>query len=86
MMDAKDILEKAIDLITNDRADRYGPIRDNIFGVVSAYKALTKQDIAAKDIMLIMILIKLSRQNYSHKDDNLVDIAGYAALGAEIND
>ena len=33
---------------------------------------------AAQDVPLLMIGLKLRRQAYQHKDDNWVDIHGYA--------
>jgi hypothetical protein len=37
----------------------------------------TKGDITPKDVALMMVLLKISRELYEHKIDNLVDAAGY---------
>lgn len=36
-----------------------------------------KTDLTPKDVALMMVLLKLAREIYSHKTDNLVDAAGY---------
>ena len=36
------------------------------------------REIQAKDIPIFMIMTKLSREVHKHKEDNLVDIKGYA--------
>ena len=42
--------------------------------------------IEAKDIPVMMILIKLSRESYKHKRDNTDDIQGYARTLQMIHD
>lgn len=36
------------------------------------------------DVANMMILLKIARNTQGNKDDNWVDIAGYAACGAEV--
>ena len=40
--------------------------------------------IAAMDVPLCMIAVKLARQSHRHKRDNLVDIAGYSRTAAMV--
>ena len=39
--------------------------------------------VTASDIAALMILVKVARQAHRPKQDNWVDMAGYAACGAE---
>ena len=41
---------------------------------------ITGKNIEAKDIYLILTALKLSRESYNHKEDNLLDAVAY--LGA----
>jgi hypothetical protein len=83
------ILEEAEETIYGDREKTYGhPARNlnTIAGLWTVYlvnKEIGGDDptiITANDVCMMMILLKVSRQANFYKRDNLVDIAGYAAL------
>lgn len=61
---------------------------ENNFGVIAEYwSAYTDTVITPEDVAAMMILLKVARvQTGTAKDDNWVDIAGYAACGGEIQD
>jgi hypothetical protein len=44
--------------------------------------------ISAEDVALMMVLLKISRNNQGKKSniDNFIDMCGYAAIAGEIND
>jgi hypothetical protein len=42
------------------------------------------KDISAKDVTVCMALLKLSRESFKHKTDNLLDAAGYIGLAADM--
>lgn len=74
------ILEEALKAI-KDRGQMYGDAASLYSEVCTAYKAITNNHITEKDIILLMILIKLKRSRVSPDDmDHYVDIAGYAHL------
>lgn len=86
-MNRRECLEEATKAVCFTRYADYGdPVR--CFGRIAALWSIVgfKRDgepITGEDVALAMILLKVARQAHSTKDDNWVDIAGYAALGAE---
>lgn len=79
------VLAEAIALVFGDRNLAYGPpIEDfrTAASMVSIYlsrKYGHKITLGPEDIPAIMICVKMSRQSFHPKRDNLVDIGGYVA-------
>lgn len=77
------ILETANDIINNrsqEKERQYGDIGEEMEKVVDIYNLLTKKTLSAKDIYLILAILKLCRESVHHKEDNLLDCVAY--LGA----
>ncbi|MCK5016839.1 MAG: hypothetical protein KAS32_07175 [Candidatus Peribacteraceae bacterium] len=72
------ILNKAIDITSNTRPEDYGHPLDDFTRAAEMISGLMGWKVKAEEVPLIMICIKLSRQKNKHKEDNLIDIAGYA--------
>lgn len=68
------------------KATSYGKPEDNFSRIAKLWNAAKLGDFEATDVALAMILLKVARQLNSPKDDNWVDIAGYAACGAEVDE
>lgn len=82
-----EVLREAERLIVGDRAEDYGDARVNhnrIAALWRAYLEVGKQ-ITAADVAVMMLLVKVARTQHSFKWDSFVDIAGYAALAAEMS-
>lgn len=82
------VLETASSLINGDRADQYGDALDTherIAGMWSWLLGEREVELEAHDVALMMICVKLVRaiKNPQYAD-SWTDIAGYAALGAEM--
>jgi hypothetical protein len=77
------ILEQA-DKIINHRSEEkermYGPFEDSMEKAAQLASIITGKNIEAKDMYICMVAIKLSRESYAHKEDNLLDCVAY--LGA----
>lgn len=79
------ILDQASNLVDGDRSAAYGGPTDDFTcaaAMFSAYLSRTNGKpvvVRPKDIGLFQIMNKITREGYKHKQDNLVDIAGYAA-------
>jgi nucleoside 2-deoxyribosyltransferase len=84
------ILDEAKRLTGTDRNSDYGHPSDDfqrtarMWSGVLASKLRGGEQIAASDVPLCMIAVKLARQAHRHKRDNLVDIAGYARTAAMV--
>lgn len=88
-MTRKEILETAESLVCNDREAAYGSPSAN-FKLIAMFWQLylasrPKMDIDAKDVAMMMALLKIARiATGAHKDDNYIDGAGYFACGGEV--
>lgn len=77
------ILEKA-NQIVNERSEEkermYGPFDKSMIIAADLASLMTGKIITAPDMYLCMVALKLSRESFSHKEDNLLDAVAY--LGA----
>ena len=93
-MTKEEILKKAKELITGDRNDTHGDAFQNhaeiaeFWNIFLDKKLQPMASITAEDVALMMVLMKISRNNQGKKNnlDNFVDMCGYAAIAGEIND
>jgi hypothetical protein len=77
------ILEKANEIInqrSEEKVREYGPIDIGMERAATIATASLGKRITAKDMYICMVALKLSRQSFSHKEDNLLDAVAY--LGA----
>jgi len=77
------ILSEA-DKIVNQRSEekerQYGPFSEGMQRAADIAKGMSGKNITAHDMYIALIALKLSRQSYQFKDDNLLDAVAY--LGA----
>lgn len=83
-MTRKECLDHAAKAVLTDRNAAYGEPEDS-FGVIAAlWSRYTGCDISTADVAAMMIILKLARVEGNPRHmDSWVDIAGYAACGAE---
>lgn len=86
-----DILEKARNIVENSRSQDYGPF-DASFKRIADYwcdylshKAM-QVTITPQDVALMMVLFKIAREEYKHKEDNIIDCIGYLDLYSQLCD
>ena len=86
--EALDVLEEAKDLIYGQRSDDYGDAQSNFQRMADLVNPIIKKadgNLTATDMALVMIQVKIARlQESPDHEDSWIDIAGYAALGAQI--
>lgn len=84
-MTKEETLDAAKKIICGERQGTYGKPEDS-FGVISKlWSAYTGNDISPSDVANMMILLKIARNSSGvYKDDNWIDICGYAAIGNEL--
>ena len=93
-MTKEEILEEASRLVAKDRNLSHGDAFSNHAEIAEYWNIFLDQklqpmaNITAVDVALMMILLKISRNNQGRKInmDNFVDMAGYAAIAGEIID
>ncbi len=83
-----EILDTA-EQIVYDRAETHGQPEDSfnkIAGLWNAYLGYPESLLDGEDVANMMILLKVARNSEGvYKEDNWVDIAGYAENGARLN-
>lgn len=75
----KTILEEAQEAVYSSRASDYGTVTDNFNTIAQLWSTILKVPVTPMQVGLCMAAVKISRQMYKPKRDNLVDLAGYAA-------
>ena len=71
------ILTAADILINGQRAQLYGPPSKGWGVVAKLWSDLLGIEITTKQALLMMVLLKVSRENEKEDEDNLIDGAGY---------
>ncbi len=74
------ILEKAneiINLRSEEKERMYGPFEEGMEKAALIASLMSSKDISAVDMYNCMVALKLSRQSYSNKEDNLLDTVAY---------
>ena len=74
------ILEKAneiINLRSEEKERMYGPFEEGMERAAMIASGATGKDLTAKDIYMVLVALKLSRESYNHKEDNLLDAVAY---------
>lgn len=79
------VLESAMKVITLDRQDTHGNAEDSFDAIAALWSVWLNVKITAYDVAMMMSLLKVARarSNPMHTD-NFIDLAGYAALAAEM--
>ena len=70
-------LQEAQKLITGDRNRDYDHPLDNFDRIAKGWEVIFGAPVTAEQVGLAMAWVKIARETYAHKRDNLVDGAGY---------
>ncbi len=77
-------------LAVEERAGSYGDVEDcfeRVARLWTAYGcAIGGEALEARDVANMMVLLKVARNDRAGHRDNWVDMAGYAACGAEVDE
>jgi hypothetical protein len=84
------ILIKADEIVNKrmgEQASSYGDFHECNIRAAELASIMIQKKITGEDIYFIMVALKLARQSFSHKEDNLLDAVAYlAALNNYKND
>ena len=84
-MKRPEILEAAQRCVCGDREQDYGSPENNFKRIANLWSAYLQRRITPKDVAAMLALLKIARIASGHaKEDNWIDLAGYAACGGEI--
>jgi len=91
-----DILSEAASIVDGERQAKYGPPAENFYRIAQLWTAylagrglidLNKTDgITPTDYALMQALVKIARLEHGYHHDSVVDLAGYAACAAQVNE
>ena len=84
-MKRQETLEAAIKCVCGERQDQYGTPEDNFGTIANLWTAYLGYPVSAVDVAMMISLLKIARiKTGTATEDSFVDLAGYAACGAEI--
>lgn len=73
----KSILQEAEELIHGDRNYTYDHPLDNFNRIKKGWEVIFNCELTEEQVGLAMAWVKIARESYRHKRDNLTDGAGY---------
>ena len=74
------ILSEAERIVNGDRQAHYSDPVENFKHISAIASSISKEELSPTTCAIVMIAVKLARENYKHKRDNLVDLAGYVEI------
>ena len=83
-MKSRDLLKETIKVITGPRAKDYGDKCINHANISELWSSYLGYKISPHDVAICMALVKIARLKNRRTKDCYIDIAGYAAIAAEI--
>lgn len=84
-MTREELLDRAKEIVTKHRQSSYGTPEDSFGRIASFWSTYLGVTLSPADVANLMILLKVARSlNDLSKEDNYLDMAGYAACGAEV--
>ena len=84
-MTRKECLEQAMGCVLKDRNASYGGPEDNFGRIAKLWSTYTGTVLDGIDVAMMMALLKVARiRNNKEYSDGYIDLAGYAACGAEL--
>ena len=82
----KSILAEAEDIVNGSRQSDYGDANESFSRIATIASVMTGKELAPEDCCAVMMAVKLVRESFNHKRDNLVDLCGYAHIMNEIRE
>ena len=76
----KSILSEAEEIVNGSRHSDYGDAKESFSRIATIASVMTGKELAPEDSCAVMMAVKLVRESFAHKRDNLVDLCGYAEL------
>lgn len=74
------ILEKANEIVNlrlEEKERQYGPFEESMERAAKILSGMTSENVDAIFMYKAMVALKMSRESYNHKEDNLLDAVAY---------
>ena len=86
MISRAELLDKAKMCVCGHRENEYGSPENNFSAIADFWSIYKGVEFSANDVAMMMALLKIARiKTGTTTCDSFVDLAGYAACGAEIS-
>ncbi len=85
-MKSQDLLKEAIKIVNGPRAKDYGDKYTNHVNIAELWSSYLNHKISPHSVAICMALVKIARLKNRRTKDCYIDIAGYAAIAAEIEE
>ena len=82
----KSILSEAEEIVNGNRHSDYGDARESFSRIATIASVMVGKELSPEDCCAVMMAVKLVRESFAHKRDNLVDLCGYAHIMNELNE
>lgn len=76
----KSILAEAEEIVNGSRQSDYGDANESFSRIAIIASVMTGKELSPEDCCAVLMAVKLVRESFNHKRDNLVDLCGYAEL------
>lgn len=76
----KSILAEAEEIVNGSRQSDYGDANESFSRIATIASVMIGKELSPEDCCAVMMAVKLVRESFAHKRDNLVDLCGYAEL------
>ena len=83
-MNRADILHKAEEYICGKRQEEYGEIEDNFTCIADLWSAYKGVKFDAREVAIMMALLKIARMRKPGHIDSAIDCAGYCACAGQL--
>lgn len=77
MVNILDEANKIVNLRSEEKERMYGPFEEGMERAASILSGMTGMQLDAVFMYKAMVALKLSRESYNHKEDNLLDAVAY---------
>jgi len=84
MEERKSIAEEAIKIVKGHRNNDYGSAVDSFERISKMASLMTNKELTPLDCVRVLKAVKLVRESYKHKEDNLIDLIGYTEIENQI--
>lgn len=76
----KSILSDAEEIVNGSRHSDYGDPVESFKRIAKTASMIAGKDLSPNECCAVLMAVKLVRESFAHKRDNLVDLCGYAEL------
>lgn len=80
------ILQEADRILNGERDADYPDPVENFKHIAAIASAILKKDLTDEECCVVMLAVKLARENYKHKRDNIVDGVAYMDILSRIKE